>query len=373
MKVLIVLDSLKRAGAERQALLAVGEMTRQGRDVELIYYNKATAEYDIQLAAPAVVRRLPKNGEKLRFLWKLARHLRRGGYDVVHAFMSATSIYVGLAGWLAGVPVRFGGMRSEYDGVGIIRLCHRIVNRLLTGWICNSEATRQSMLSGVGATADRVFVVHNGIDPLSYQTTLRQAEAKAKLGIAADQPVVTLMGRLTYQKNIPLFLEAAAIVSRRRDGARFLIIGEGELDSVLRKQIDDLGLARSVRLLGIRSDVPDLLRATDVMTLTSRYEGVSNTLLEAMAVGTPVVSTAYAGVEELVTDGSDGFVVPLGDAHALAEKYMLLIDDPSLRRRMGAVGMEKIRQRFTIRALGANLYDVYDRTYRMTRGNGTAA
>jgi glycosyltransferase involved in cell wall biosynthesis len=373
MKVLIVLDSLNRAGAERQALYAVGEMTRQGHDVELIYYNKATEEYDTALAAPAVVRRLPKNGEKLRFLWKLTRYLRRGRYDVVHAFMSATSIYVGLAGWLAGVPVRLGGMRSEYDGVGLVRLCHRIVNRLLTGWICNSEATRRSLQPGVGAALDRIFVVYNGIKPEVLESSLSSAEAKLNLGFEREQPIVTLIGRLTHQKNVSLFLQAAALVARQRPHAGFLVVGAGELDTELRAQAANLSLSDCVRFLGVRSDIPDILRATDVLTLTSHYEGISNTLLEAMAVGIPVVSTAYAGVEELLTDAVDGFVVPMGDAHGLAEKYVQLIDDAGLRMRIGAAGKDAARGKFTIEALGANLFSVYERTYRAVCGNGAPA
>ena len=366
MRVLIVLDSLKRAGAERQALYAVGEMTRQGRDVELIYYNLATREYDVSLAAPASVTRLPKNGEKLRFLWKLTRYLRAGRYDVVHAFMGATSIYVGLAGWLAGTPVRLGGERAEYSATGLVRLAHRIVNRLLTGWICNSEAIRRSLLPGVGARPERVHVVYNGIDPRAFESRLTVAEAKERLRFEGDQPVISLSGRLTYQKNIGLFLEAASMVARLRPRARFLVIGEGELEDALRRQARELGLGEHVHFLGVRSDIPDLLRATDVMTLTSHYEGVSNTLLEAMAVGIPVVSTAHAGVEELLTNEIDGLIVAMGDARALSDNYVRLIDDPELRRRIGEAARDTVRRRFTIESLGENLYSVYERVYRDT-------
>lgn len=359
MKVLIVLDSLNRAGAERQALCAVGELTRQGRHVELIYYNKAKQEYDVAMAAPAVVKRVAKNGKRLRFLWKLTRFLKQGRYDVVHAFMSGTSIYVGLAAWMAGVPVVFAGMRAEYDGRGIVRLAHRLVNRLATGWIVNSQATVRSMLPGVGAAADRVFVVYNGIDPTAFLSKLTVPEARAKFGIDAASPVVSVIARLETQKNIPLFLQAAQRIVAQRPQARFLIAGDGSLRKELEADTDMKRLSGVVQFVGNRPDIPDLLMATDVLALTSTYEGLSNTILEAMSVGLSVVSTAYAGIEELVVDGQEGFVVPLNDCETLVRKLLQLLDDPDLRARMGACGRRTVQQRFTIPAMSDRLYSVY--------------
>ncbi len=359
MKICIVLDSLIRAGAERQAVLAIGELCRQGYDADLVYYNQAIDPYEINAGGKTRILYLPKRRTYLRFLWKLTRFLRRGRYDVVHAFLGGTTLYVSVAGRLARVPVVFGGIRAEYDVKGLIRVLHRICNRLLTGWIVNSNATVRSMLPGVGATPDRVHVVYNGIDPTAFASQLSAAEAKQKLGIPAGISVVLIVARLTAQKNIHLFLEMAADVTASRPSARFVIAGDGELRSELEAYSRELRLSDRVLFLGNRADIPDILRAADVLTLTSHYEGMANTLLEAMAVGLPFVSTAYAGVEELVTHDREGLIVPLRDRAAMTGAVLRVLDDPDLAQRMGEAGRETVTKRFTIKAMGARMYSVY--------------
>lgn len=360
MKICIVLDSLIRAGAERQALAAVTELVRCGYDARLIYYNRAEHNYPIPPEARDRISHFPKHGTYFRFLWRLYRYFRANRFDVVHAFMSATSIYVGVAGWMARVPAVFAGIRVEYEDKGLIRFLHRIINHMVTGWICNSEATRRSLLPGVGASPDRVHVVYNGIAPSAFASSLTPGEAKKKLGLSESTPLVSLVARLSPQKNVSMYLNVAARVLKRRPNVAFIIAGDGELRRELEEQAAGLGIAESVRFLGVRDDIPDVLRATDVLALTSHYEGLANTLLEAMAVGIPVVSTAYAGVEELVTDGREGLIVPLGDVDAFVIATERLLADDALRRQLGECGRASVEQRFTMKAMGARLYSVYE-------------
>lgn len=372
MKVAIVLDSLVRGGAERQALYALGELTRQGRDVELLYYNVAEYAYPPDFGGGGKVTHVEKRGQYLRFLARLCSKFRRERYDVVHGFMPGSSIYSGLAGWFARVPVVFGGIRAEYDMSGLARMGHRVVNRLATGWIVNSEATVRSMLPAIGATPERIHVVYNGIDPDAFKSGLSRAEAKHKLELDETVLVITVLARLEAQKNIPLFLEAAERVHRARPTVRFLIAGEGSLRGELEERNHGLGLNGIVRFLGNRPDVADILRATDVLALTSTYEGLSNTILEAMSVGLPVVSTAYRGIDELMIDGREGLIVPLGDCEKLVQRFIQLVDDEGLRSKMGAAGKETVANRFTISSMARRLYQVYEEAYARVSGEWPA-
>lgn len=369
MRIAIVLDSLIRGGAERQALYATGELTNLGYDVELIYYNRVDAAYDASALRPDTVSFMPKKGRPFRFLWQLQAYFRSKRFDVVHGWMGGPSIYAGIAGRVAGVPVVFAGYRCEYDGTGATKTAHRVVNKLVTGWIVNSKATVPSLVRGVGANPSMVRVVYNGIDPKAFTSGLTAVEAKAKLGIPENAGTVSIIGQLRPQKNHSLFIQTAALVAKQLPATEFLVVGHGTGDEqqVFERLAESLGVGKQVRFLGSRSDIPDVLAATDIIMLTSHYEGVSNSLLEAMSVGRPVVSTAYAGVNELITDGHDGLIAPMGDAGALASHVISLLLDAKLRERLGEAARETIRSRFTMSAMARNLYAVYQEAFDRSR------
>jgi glycosyltransferase involved in cell wall biosynthesis len=127
----------------------------------------------------------------------------------------------------------------------------------------------------------------------------------------------------------------------------------------LEQRAEEMNIGTRVRFLGNRSDVAQVLAATSVSVLASHFEGTSNALIESMCAGVPVVTTDYAGAEELVTDGQDGFVVPRNDVGALADRIARLLENPPLRTAMGARGRETVGRRFSLEQLGQGLLRVY--------------
>jgi len=369
VKIAIIADSLGVGGAERQVLYAVGALARRGYDVELIYYHQARDSYDPSITAPGKVTFITKGRSRLLFLWRLWRHFKRRGYDLVHGFKGVTCLYSSLAARLAGVPVALAGFRTHYHlGKGktfAFDVVYRLVNRLSDGWIVNSRAIADSLVEGVGARADRCYVVYNGIEQEKFASPLSGPEARAKLDLPAGCATVTMVARITPEKQHGMFLEMAAVVAARHPETRFLIVGgarDEELLKRLRNQADELGISQHVRFLGWRSDIPDVLAATDISVLTSDYEGLSNSVVEAMCAGKPVISTDYPGVDEIVRDGVNGFVVPRRDATAMAEKVCLLLEDPPLRRQMGQAGRQIVREQFSVEAMTEKLLEVYRQT-----------
>jgi len=360
MKIAIVLDSLIRGGAERQAMFAARELTRQGRDVELIYYHRVERGYDTSTMEGARVAYLPKDGAYLRFLLRLRDYFRKNRFDVVHGFKSSPSLYAGLAAWSTKVPVVLCGIRCEYDGEGLIRLGHRFIDRLADGWVVNSIATTDSLVREIGVDREKIHVVYNGIEPHAFSSNLSDGEAKRRLGIDPGCGVVSIVARLHPQKNHELLIETAARVVKTLPNTRFLVVGDGDDRMRFERQAQSLGIAKNVMFLGTREDIPDLLAATDVSVLTSHYEGLANSLLEAMAVGKPIVTTGYAGADELVTDGHEGFITPMGDADAMARRIRELLQDPSLRQRLGENGRRTVATRFEMPVMARNLYAVYE-------------
>jgi glycosyltransferase involved in cell wall biosynthesis len=363
MRAAILIDSLARGGAEHQALNATHALARRGCDATLIHYHPALPGRTYE-DHPAVregrVLFLPKGGSAAGFIWRLSRLLSRNRFDVVHGFKSIATIYACMAGRLARVPVVIGGCRAEYEDGGAVRLMHLLLRSGVDGWVVNSRAVAQSLVARVGVSKERCFVVTNGVAPEEFRSALSPVEARRRLGLDDAVHAVSIIARLRAQKNHRLFLAAAGRILVHRQDVRFLIVGDGELRSDLEKFAADMGLLPHVRFLGERTDIADILAATDVSVMTSRYEGLANALIESMCAGVPIVTTDYSGHDELLSDGREGYVVPRDDEIVLAERIIHLLDSPDLRRRMGQEGRGSADVRFSVNAMADSLIAVYD-------------
>ena len=204
-------------------------------------------------------------------------------------------------------------------------------------------------------------LIPNGIPTDEYAPNPdTRAQWRQAHGIEPHATVVTHIGRFAVQKNHALLVEAFAQV--HSDAPLYLLlVGAGELEDAVREQVAGLGLESRVRFLGIRADVADILRASDVFVLSSRWEGNPMSVMEAMAAGLPVVSTAVGGVPELVRDRETGLLVPSEDAGALAQALQALVDDPAQRQAMGAAARRHAVAHFDIRHTVRGYEQLYER------------
>jgi glycosyltransferase involved in cell wall biosynthesis len=192
-------------------------------------------------------------------------------------------------------------------------------------------------------------LIPNGIPTDEYAPDPnKRAQWRQAHGIETHATILTHVGRFAPPKNHALLIEAFARV-RTSAPLYLLLVGGGELENTVREQVAQLGLENRVRFLGIRSDVADILRASDVFVLSSRWEGNPMSVMEAMASGLPVVSTAVGGVPELVRDGETGLLVPSEDTGALAQAIQALVDNPARRQAMGAAARQHAVASFDIR------------------------
>jgi glycosyltransferase involved in cell wall biosynthesis len=210
----------------------------------------------------------------------------------------------------------------------------------------------------VGVARDRICVIRNGIDTNRFNPAARAA-ARQQLAIASDDVVIGTVGRLVPVKDQSMLLRAAAELKRRTRRFRLLLAGDGPLRDALQEQAHALGIQNEVSFLGERRDVEVVLAACDVFVLSSLSEGLSNTILEAMSTGLPVVATRVGGADELVDDGRTGVLVPPAQPDALATALASLIDDPAARRTMGAAGRLKAEREFSIARMAADYEALY--------------
>jgi glycosyltransferase involved in cell wall biosynthesis len=186
-----------------------------------------------------------------------------------------------------------------------------------------------------------VTQIYNGVDTDRFRPGPEREATRARLGLASDALVVGHVGRLVAVKDHPTLFRAFDEVRRRVPQAVLVCVGDGPLEAELRARAGP-----GVRLVGHHADVADVLRAFDVFALPSRNEGISNTILEAMATGLPVVATAVGGNPELVTDGVTGALVPGGDVQALAAAVERYLTDSGRRRHHGLLARDTARERF---------------------------
>jgi glycosyltransferase involved in cell wall biosynthesis len=204
------------------------------------------------------------------------------------------------------------------------------------------EAVRQALVQNEGFPGERVRVIYNGIDLCPYRNGLANRLAvREELGIGPEELLIFQVARLDYLKDHATAVRTIQRLAQRCPRIRLALIGEGPEMDKIRELVAQHRVQNHICFLGRREDVARLLQAGDLFLLTSISEGIPLTLIEAMAAGLPVVSTAVGGVGEVIAEGKTGLLAPSGDDRALAENILRLADDSSLRRDMGRRGRER--------------------------------
>ena len=293
----------------------------------------------------------------LRALWQLVRLIRRERVDVVHTHMSKSDLVAGLAARLCGLPVvsvstAHGPLRLRsapwivqrfFDGLE--RLVYRgVVDRVISV----SRSTTGELLRKRKVVRQQVVTIPNGIPRRTPVTAERRGEIRRRLGVAPEQPLIVMVSRLAEPKAPDVLIDSMQRVAQRWPRAVCLIAGDGPQREPLRARIRRLGLEDTVQLLGHRNDVHDLLDACDIFTLSSHSEGLSMSVLEAMASGCPIVASDVGGMEELIAHGRTGVLVAAGDTPALADALEALIQNPALRQSLGRAAREQVDQRCSV-------------------------
>ena len=301
----------------------------------------------------AVVALAEPDGLRPGLVLRLCLLLRRWRADVVHAHNTKPLLYAAPAARMAGVRrvvytrhgQRFGARRRETTAL-------RLACRLVDFVVCVSEDGAR-LCDAEGVERGKISTIPNGVDLDRFRAS----------GPRPGGPLV-MVGRLSREKGVENLIAAFGIASREAPGLRLLVAGGGPRAAELQGLVARLGLAGSIRLLGEVRDVRRVLRRGSVFVLPSLTEGISLTLLEAMATGLPVVATRVGGTPEVVLDGVTGLLVPPGSPEALAAAIIRLHGDPELGGQMGLAGLERVRGDFDV----TRMVFAYEALYEASAG-----
>jgi sugar transferase (PEP-CTERM/EpsH1 system associated) len=268
-----------------------------------------------------------------------------------------------LAARVAGVSAVIHGEhgREATDPEGLDprrRRLRRVFAPLVSRFVTVSFDLRQWLLTTIRLPAAKLVTIHNGVDVSRFARGDRETARRA-LRLPGHDVVVGAVGRLDAVKDHGGLLQAFSILRTDQPAAELVIVGDGPRRAHLERHVQELGLTGHVHLLGMRQDVPVLLRGFDAFVLPSLAEGISNTVLEAMATGLPVVATRVGGNPELLEHGVTGALVAPGSPLLLAAALRCYVEDRGLREAHGDAGRRRVLQHFTLERMAQAYRDLY--------------
>ena len=284
-------------------------------------------------------------------LWnqiRFANHLRKRNVEIVHTYGFYSNVFAIPPARLAGAAAVLASIRDTGEHLTPMqRRIEKLFCRMADCIVTNAEAVR-NRLTNEGYAAEKIVVIHNGIELTRYARKPGELGLHRELGVPSNTQLVAVFARLNELKGIEYFLRAAAGLIERFRNVRFLIVGDGASRLELERYAEHLGLNKHVVFLGFRLDVPALLSEISVSVLPTLSEGLSNSLLEAMAASVPVVATRVGGNPEVVQGGVTGLLVPPRDAEALARAIGQFLEHPWLGKKFGLAGRERVSKRFAL-------------------------
>jgi len=352
-RILHVIPTLDRAGAEKQMTLLVEGLPRDEFEVHVCALTRGGPLLaDLRESAIPVTVLGKRWKLDLLAFWRLKRLVAELRPDLVHTWLFAANAYGRAAGIACGARHLVAGERcvDPWKG-GLDFRIDRYLARRTDRIVANSPGVRD-FYAAHGLPAEKIVVIPNGIRPPGPSSVSRQV-LLAELGLPPDARLIGLVGRLWPQKGVKDAIWAADLLKRVRDDVHLLILGDGPQRDVLRRYRDLIEIRDKVHFLGHRDDVPRLMPHFDVLWNASAYEGQSNAIMEAMALGVPVVASDIPGNRDLVVPGATGYLVPAGrrGRAELARHTKDILDDAGLASRLGDAARRRIVAEFSVEAM----------------------
>lgn len=295
---------------------------------------------------------------------RVARLLRDQQIDVVHSHNTQAFIHGGLAVLSSGVSTL---VHTDHARVFPDKLRYTVAERLLStlAWrvVGVSENTTENLHRYVRIPRQKLLTIPNGIEARLFEAPVDRLAVRASLGIPSDAELLILGARLEPQKGMSFLLRAVAQLAATRPRVHLVLAGEGSLRESLGAEARALGIEARVHFVGVRLDMPALLRAAEIFVLPSLWEGLPMIVLEALAASCPIVASAVGGVPSAVKDGRTGVLVPPSDVDALARALHRLLDSPATREVLARQGRALFDEAFSAQAMTRR----YEALYRRER------
>jgi len=314
--------------------------------------------------AGVVVHVIPYNSRRIiSFLRNLSAFIRNEGIDVVHSHIFFSTVWIALASKLGGVKGFVSTIHSIYS-LSLtkcieFRILNMIANQFISKNVCISSSVLNNSLKNFGLRKSTFEVIHNGIDTTVFTGDYEFKNIYTEIGVPSDAIIVGTVGSLREIKNQSMLLKSLSQAIQKGMNVCGIIVGEGSLRKKLEDEAKSLNIDDKIFFTGARNDVPEILSGLDIFVLTSIYEGVGNVILEAMSSKLPVIVTNFQAAFELINNNIDGYIVPVNDVNALAQKIEYLYYNSEERESIGRTARKKAVENFDATKMLAG----YERLY----------
>ncbi len=374
LKILHVITRLIPGGAQDNTILTAEHSKRHGYDATLACAPEPGRVEDVRrkgiqvITIPEFRREISPINDVIALV-KLYRLIKRDEFHIVHTHTSKAGILGRLAAKMAGTPIIihtphgtfyhpiFFGPYALWCFGHLDRFASRFTDRIIT--LYQDEAG--SYLERGIAGNEKFTVIPSGVDTEEFPGhRIDKDKKKEELGLPKDVPIVGMAARLSPEKGHGVCLHAFLQVIETFPGALLLVVGQGALEDDIRKKISQLGLDASVVMLGLRTDISEIIQVLDVAVHPSIMDALPRSVVEDMFCRIPVVASAVGGIPEIVKHEESGLLVPPGDAAALAQAITRLLKDEGLRVRLADEAYRRIRQTHSLHAMIEKIFLLYD-------------
>lgn len=374
INLLYVITKLELGGAQKQLLSLIGRLDKERFNIFLFTAQDGLLVKDALNLNGLTLRRSrclerPINPLKdLLALIEIYRFIKKNNIDIVHTHSSKAGILGRYAARFAKVNFIIHTVHGwsfndyqpnfiRYIFIGLERLAAQFTHKLLVV----SYYDKQKGLANRIGQEDKYVIIRYGIDYAEFFK--RDRKIKEELGINNTDLVVAMISCFKPQKSPQDFIKLAFLVNKIQPDVKFLLVGDGILRKRTQELIDRFNLEKCVILTGWRRDVYRILSATDIFVLTSLWEGLPITVLEAVASSIPVVATHTGGIAEVIIDGKTGFLIPSHNLKLMSERLALLLKDENLRRQMGENAKNNLGLNFMLTNMVKDTQDLYDNLF----------
>jgi glycosyltransferase involved in cell wall biosynthesis len=342
IKIAFCITDLDPGGAERALVQLVTRLDLQRWQPRVYCLGKRGSLVDVLEAAEIPTVCLgARRWWQASIVWRLYRHLRSFQPRILQTFLFHANLAGRVGGWMAGVPHRISGIRVAERRRKTYLWLDRWTESLVEQQVCVSQSVQQFSRQDGRLSPDKLTVIPNGVDFEKF--SLAQPLDLSAWGMTNELDVWVTAGRLDPQKGPYVLFDAVRRLAPTHPRLRLLWAGAGPLRDELQAWIYSQKLQHVIQLIGWQDDLPGLLRAAQGFVLASQWEGMPNVILEALAAGVPTLSTRVEGVEEIIQDGTTGWLAPVGDSVEFARVWSQILDNPERRRSVAVAGQRHVR------------------------------